>query len=70
MLVDNSRAAIQWLIDNGARFALSFNRQAFEVNGKFKFWGGMVMSMIGESARLSTINLDLLTVCRAGQRAL
>jgi hypothetical protein len=28
---------------------LSFNRQAFLVDGKYKFWGGMVMNMIGMS---------------------
>jgi hypothetical protein len=49
-LVDNSRAAMQWLMDNGARFQLSFNRQAYEVNGKYKFWGGMVMTGIGKSS--------------------
>lgn len=54
VLVDNSRSAIQWLVDNGARFMLSFNRQAFEVDGKFKFWGGMVMNMIGSSLTLAS----------------
>ena len=49
VLVDNSREGVQWLADNGARFMLSFNRQAFKVDGKFKFWGGMVMNMIGQS---------------------
>lgn len=48
ILVDNSREAVQWLMDNGARFILSFNRQAFFVDGKYKFWGGMVMSMAGK----------------------
>lgn len=51
-MVDNSRDAVQWLVDNGARFMLSFNRQAFEVNGRFKFWGGMVMNMIGKFTHL------------------
>ena len=47
VLVENSRDTIQWLADNGAPFILSFNRQAFETGGKFKFWGGLVLSMIG-----------------------
>lgn len=47
LLVDQSRGAIQWLMDNGAKFMLSFNRQSFFVDGKYKFWGGMVMNMIG-----------------------
>ncbi|PVH96224.1 FAD/NAD(P)-binding domain-containing protein [Periconia macrospinosa] len=52
VLVDNSREGIQWLFDNGARFNLAFNRQAFHVDGKFKFWGGMVMNMIGGGKEL------------------
>ena len=47
VLVDRSRPTIQWFVNNGARFMLSFNRQAFEVAGRFKFWGGMVINMIG-----------------------
>ncbi|KAI1371592.1 FAD/NAD(P)-binding domain-containing protein [Hypoxylon crocopeplum] len=52
VLVDNSREAVQWLMDNGARFVLSFNRQAFLVDGKYKFWGGMVMNMAGGGKEL------------------
>ncbi|KAF2733848.1 FAD/NAD(P)-binding domain-containing protein [Polyplosphaeria fusca] len=59
VLVDNSRAGIQWLVDNGARFMLSFNRQAFHVDGKFKFWGGMVMNMIGQGKELYQWHTDL-----------
>lgn len=46
-LVDGSRDAMQWLFDNGCRFQLAFNRQAFEIDGKYKFWGGMVMNTVG-----------------------
>lgn len=42
-LVSESNAAVKWLADNGIRFALSFNRQAYEVNGKLKFWGGLCL---------------------------
>lgn len=45
-LVGNSRQAIGWLADYvGIPFTLSFNRQAYEVNGRQKFWGGMVLSV-------------------------
>ena len=47
VLVDQSRAAVQWIADNGGKWALSFNRQAFEIDGKFRFWGGMVMTFLG-----------------------
>ncbi|KAJ5772688.1 hypothetical protein N7520_003217 [Penicillium odoratum] len=36
-LVQNSRSAIGWLAQNGIRFQLSFNRQAYE------FWGGLAL---------------------------
>ena len=47
VLVGQSRAAIQWIADNGGKWSLSFNRQAFEVDGKFRFWGGMVLAFLG-----------------------
>mgnify|MGYP001940361709 CR=1 FL=1 len=40
-LIDDSNNAVKWLARNGIRFQLSFNRQAYKVNGRFKFWGGM-----------------------------
>ncbi|KAJ5209496.1 hypothetical protein N7449_003875 [Penicillium cf. viridicatum] len=42
-LVHDSRAAVGWLAANGIRFQLSFNRQAYEVNGRIKFWGGLAL---------------------------
>lgn len=41
-LVGESRAAVQWISDNGGKFVLSFNRQAYEIKDRFVFWGGMV----------------------------
>lgn len=40
-LVDESNSTIKWLAKNGVRFQLSFNRQAYKVGGRFKFWGGL-----------------------------
>ncbi|KAH7020835.1 uncharacterized protein B0I36DRAFT_424822 [Microdochium trichocladiopsis] len=40
-LISDSNSAIKWLAKNGIRFQLSFNRQAYEVDGKIKFWGGL-----------------------------
>lgn len=45
-LVDDSRQTIGWLAEHvGVPFTLSFNRQAYEVNGRQKFWGGMVLGV-------------------------
>ncbi|KAJ5151354.1 uncharacterized protein N7482_010606 [Penicillium canariense] len=43
ILVQDSREAIGWLAQNGVRFQLSFNRQAYEVGNRIKFWGGMAL---------------------------
>jgi succinate dehydrogenase/fumarate reductase flavoprotein subunit len=44
-VVNGSREAIQWLYRIGVPFALSFNRQAYEVDGRQVFWGGMALSV-------------------------
>ena len=41
ILVEESNSAVKWLKSNGIRFQLSFNRQAYEVDGRLKFWGGL-----------------------------
>lgn len=43
ILVSESNDAIKWLAKNGVRFQLSFNRQAYEVDGRLKFWGGLCL---------------------------
>lgn len=42
-LISDSNSAIKWLARNGIRFQLSFNRQAYELDGRYKFWGGLVL---------------------------
>lgn len=45
-LVEGSRDAVRWLKEFvGIPFVFSFNRQAYEVNGRMKFWGGMVLAV-------------------------
>ncbi|KAH0846625.1 fumarate reductase flavoprotein subunit [Fonsecaea pedrosoi] len=41
ILIGDSNATVKWLKSNGIRFQLSFNRQAYEVDGRLKFWGGL-----------------------------
>ncbi|KAI0036484.1 FAD binding domain-containing protein [Vararia minispora EC-137] len=44
-VVEGSRDAVQWLKDRvGVDFTLSFNRQAYVVDGVQRFWGGMALS--------------------------
>ena len=51
--VKNSRETIGWLKDIGVQFTLSFNRQAYEVDGRQKFWGGMVCRRIQSEAQVA-----------------
>ena len=41
LLIEESNDAVKWLARNGIRYQLSFNRQAFLVDGRYKFWGGL-----------------------------
>ena len=41
LLINESNDAVKWLARNGIRYQLSFNRQAFLVDGRYKFWGGL-----------------------------
>ncbi|KAI2613482.1 uncharacterized protein GGS25DRAFT_467337 [Hypoxylon fragiforme] len=40
-LIEDSNSTVKWLASNGVRFQLSFNRQAYLVDGRYKFWGGL-----------------------------
>ncbi|KAF1991030.1 FAD/NAD(P)-binding domain-containing protein [Aulographum hederae CBS 113979] len=43
ILIQDSNSTIKWLKSIGIRFQLSFNRQAYEVDGRLKFWGGLAL---------------------------
>ena len=51
-LVRDSNATVRWLRDQGVRWVLSFGRQAYKVEGKFRFWGGLVVESVGAGAGL------------------
>jgi tricarballylate dehydrogenase len=46
-LVTQSFDAITWLRGKGVRFAPIYGRQAFKIDGKFKFWGGLTVEAVG-----------------------
>ena len=47
LLVKRSRETIRWMRDKGVRFVPIYGRQAFKVDGKFKFWGGLTVEAWG-----------------------
>ena len=46
-LVSDSKKTVMWMQRNGVRFAPIWGRQAFKVDGKFKFWGGLTVEAWG-----------------------
>lgn len=46
-LVMNSFETMNWLKDNGIKFQPIYGRQAFKVDGRFKFWGGLTVESWG-----------------------
>ena len=46
-LVMGSRETMGWLHSHGIRFMPIYGRQAFKVDGRFKFWGGLTLEAWG-----------------------
>jgi tricarballylate dehydrogenase len=47
ILVKRSRETLRWMRAKGVRFAPIWGRQAFKVDGRFKFWGGLTIESHG-----------------------
>lgn len=47
LLVRRSHATLKWMRAKGIRFVPIYGRQAFKVEGKFKFWGGLTIEASG-----------------------
>ena len=47
LLVTRSKDTMRWMQGKGIRFAPIYGRQAFKVDGKFKFWGGLTVEAWG-----------------------
>jgi tricarballylate dehydrogenase len=47
VLVRQSRPTLRWMRAKGVRFAPIWGRQAFKVDGRFKFWGGLTIESHG-----------------------
>jgi tricarballylate dehydrogenase len=46
-LVELSLPTLQWMHGLGVRFLPIYGRQAFKVDGRFKFWGGLTVEVSG-----------------------
>lgn len=47
LLVKNSLDTVAWMQSKGVRFTAAWGRQAFNINGRFKFWGGLTVEAVG-----------------------
>jgi len=47
VLVKNSLATVGWMREKGVRFTAAWGRQAFNIGGRFKFWGGLTVEAVG-----------------------
>jgi tricarballylate dehydrogenase len=47
VLVTRSRDTIRWMSRKGVRFLPMYGRQAFKVDGRFRFWGGLTVEATG-----------------------
>lgn len=63
-LVSQSFGTLKWMASHGVRFAPIYGRQAFNVNGRFVFWGGLTVEVNGGG--LGLIEQLTAAVRRAG----
>ena len=47
LLIDRSFETMLWMRENRVKFSPSYGRQAFKVDGRFKFWGGLAVEVWG-----------------------
>jgi tricarballylate dehydrogenase len=47
LLVTKSFDTLNWMREKGVRFIPIYGRQAFKIEGKFKFWGGLTVEAVG-----------------------
>lgn len=45
LLVTRSKETLMWMREQGIQFRPDFGRQAYKVDGKFKFWGGATVAV-------------------------
>jgi tricarballylate dehydrogenase len=46
-LVRQSFESLKWMREKGVRFVPIYGRQAYKIDGKFKFWGGLTVESVG-----------------------
>jgi tricarballylate dehydrogenase len=58
LLVTRSFDTLNWMRSKGVRFIPIYGRQAFKIDGKFKFWGGLTLDAVGGGPGLVNMLTD------------
>src|SRR5213080_2488600 len=64
LLVRTSQPTVRWMRDRGVRWIPMFGRQAYKVDGRFRFWGGLVLEAVGGGPGL--IDMEYQAAAKAG----
>src|SRR3989441_10743206 len=64
LLVHQSQPTVRWMRDRGVRWIPMFGRQAYKVDGRFRFWGGLVLEAVGGGPGL--IDMEYQAAAKAG----
>ncbi|MEP3198006.1 MAG: FAD-dependent tricarballylate dehydrogenase TcuA [Lentilitoribacter sp.] len=59
ILIDHSNETMLWLAENGIKFEPIYERQSFEKDGRFVFWGGLTLAADGEGVGLVDAELEV-----------
>ena len=59
VLVTKSRDTVRWLRGKGVRFIPMYGRQAFKIDGKFRFWGGLTVQARGGGPGLVDMETEI-----------
>jgi tricarballylate dehydrogenase len=61
ILTEKAADTIRWLHSRGLRFRLMYDRQSFDVDGEFHFWGGLALGSVDGGKGLIEQHLNAAT---------
>ena len=47
VMVSRSLETLKWMAGKGIRFTPIYGRQAYKIDGRFRFWGGLTVEVVG-----------------------
>jgi len=59
ILIGQSLPTMKWLRKQGVRMVLAYGRQSFMHEGKYRFWGGLIVEAVGAGKGLSDQEFDI-----------